>query len=1181
MPVKIHINTTDEGPVEIARADAVPPGAGGHVIVEGDTSTTLPERTNLAFFGATVEDDVSGNTTEVTGLKGADGLDGLDGLDGEKGATILGHDTYGNIILKGGTFNDIWIVSADAPPFAAEGDGMTYTAQDTWQNIGRLEGPPGDIGPEGPQGIPGEDGSGIQYMGMDTWLNIAAIPSPAQGDAWILTDLTGGPPLRADATPAEIGDWMVWNLSQWDNTGPREGDTGPIGPEGPAGTTDHTALTNLFLADQHSIPVVSGLQAALDAKEPTISPKETGFNRPYGSSANTVTEGNDSRLSDARPPTTHTHPITQVTNLQTSLDAKADQTALDAHTTDTTPHVSTQDRLDWDGATTHAALTTGNPHAVTAAEAGADPTGSAATVQGNLDTHTADQTNPHLVTAAQAGADPTGTADAAVSTHEASYNHLLIATALQHIAEDLTPVTGGNLLFDGHSAIFSDNLGNVVAAAAYSNTLANHFVLYHTTDGAYTDGAGGLLLGPAFFEVHGQQFTFKSPAISMGALPLPADGGTLRADSVGNVYVQEDPTPPAEEEDLSLSAQTVNLAPALITDLSIDPLLNTYSVGQARFHIRLGYKNSSTRTGFLHVAAVVDDVQGAETSTIVGTQAAGTLSVDIPISTEVAAGSKLELACWRTDDAQAMTLALEPPDGGHYMWIYQTSGSGAEDVKDLKISGADTASGFLGTKLLNNDGSALSVVDDGGGALSMRLPAVGAPGTHAATHRTAGGDAVQLEQAQIDGLVVALAGKEPTISPKETGFNLPLGTLANTSAEGDHLHIGVYEPDGTSATNIATHEAGTGVHTIAATTGLQTALDAKGQVNAVGAGTDIAVDATDPANPVVSFTGEGAGSFELSVYNASGGTLLQGAPVYISGFNVGQSVVEIDLADANVIASMPAIGLTKADIGNNSLGTVTSIGSVLALDTSAWTAGDSLFVSPAVGTLTNARPTDATSLVQKVGVVTRSHVSLGSIHIVGAGRINDIPNIMPTSITRIADGTDPSKIAIFDVSAVTPGQERTIAMPDAPVNLGDIGQVDSVGGGTDITVDAADPANPIVNYTGPSGGTLTYTDLGTVADASTTAAPATSPGAHYAIKGPGTGAFIVNVTHSFTGSAAGIAFIDIDNADAAALTLQVNGTTVPATTWTDTPSWAGHIRMELYVSNGSINNATWGAVEGA
>ena len=49
---------------------------------------------------------------------------------------------------------------------------------------------------------------------------------------------------------------------------------------------------------------------------------------------------------------------------------------------------------------------TANPHAVTAAQAGADPAGTAAIVQGNLNTHEADTANPHSVTAAQAGAAP-------------------------------------------------------------------------------------------------------------------------------------------------------------------------------------------------------------------------------------------------------------------------------------------------------------------------------------------------------------------------------------------------------------------------------------------------------------------------------------------------------------------------------------------------------------------------------------------------------------------------------------------------------------------------------------------------------------------------------------------------------------------------------------------------------
>ncbi len=43
----------------------------------------------------------------------------------------------------------------------------------------------------------------------------------------------------------------------------------------------------------------------------------------FGTTVSTFCQGNDARLSDARTPTAHTHPISEVTNLQTSLDAKS------------------------------------------------------------------------------------------------------------------------------------------------------------------------------------------------------------------------------------------------------------------------------------------------------------------------------------------------------------------------------------------------------------------------------------------------------------------------------------------------------------------------------------------------------------------------------------------------------------------------------------------------------------------------------------------------------------------------------------------------------------------------------------------------------------------------------------------------------------------------------------------
>ena len=73
----------------------------------------------------------------------------------------------------------------------------------------------------------------------------------------------------------------------------------------------------------HQISNIAGLQTELNGKEPAFS-KNTGFNKNFGSTAGTVCQGNDSRLSDARDPLAHVHAITDVTGLEVALDSKQD-----------------------------------------------------------------------------------------------------------------------------------------------------------------------------------------------------------------------------------------------------------------------------------------------------------------------------------------------------------------------------------------------------------------------------------------------------------------------------------------------------------------------------------------------------------------------------------------------------------------------------------------------------------------------------------------------------------------------------------------------------------------------------------------------------------------------------------------------------------------------------------------
>lgn len=112
-----------------------------------------------------------------------------------------------------------------------------------------------------------------------------------------------------------------------------------ISASGSGGTADHSLLINRDAADQHPIGAVTGLQTALDGKEPVISPKNTGFNLNVGTSAGTVAAGDDSRFTDARPPTGSASGVLSGTYPSPGFaQDMATQAELDAHTGAAAPH---------------------------------------------------------------------------------------------------------------------------------------------------------------------------------------------------------------------------------------------------------------------------------------------------------------------------------------------------------------------------------------------------------------------------------------------------------------------------------------------------------------------------------------------------------------------------------------------------------------------------------------------------------------------------------------------------------------------------------------------------------------------------------------------------------------------------------------------------------------------------
>jgi hypothetical protein len=119
--------------------------------------------------------------------------------------------------------------------------------------------------------------------------------------------------------------------------------------------------------------------------------------------------------------------------------------------------------------------------------------------------------------------------------------------------------------------------------------------------------------------------------------------------------------------------------------------------------------------------------------------------------------------------------------------------------------------------------------------------------------------------------------------------------------------------------------------------------------------------------------------------------LSKGDVVYVSGVSGNNPVVS--KADADDASKMPAFGLAEADANLNAEVNVVTFGTLYDLDTSAFSAGDTVYVSTTAGGLTATKPAGETSLIQNLGLVIRSHASAGSIKVGGAGRTNAVPNL--------------------------------------------------------------------------------------------------------------------------------------------------------------------------------------------
>ena len=113
--------------------------------------------------------------------------------------------------------------------------------------------------------------------------------------------------------------------------------------------------------------------------------------------------------------------------------------------------------------------------------------------------------------------------------------------------------------------------------------------------------------------------------------------------------------------------------------------------------------------------------------------------------------------------------------------------------------------------------------------------------------------------------------------------------------------------------------------------------------------------------------------------NNTGSTIINGSVVYVTGA-LGQNPT-IALARADILSTCTTIGIATHDIANNTVGKVTTFGLVNELDTSSYTDGQFLFLSPSVaGGLTATAPSSPNYFVY-VCQVLYAHPTLGKLFV--------------------------------------------------------------------------------------------------------------------------------------------------------------------------------------------------------
>jgi hypothetical protein len=140
---------------------------------------------------------------------------------------------------------------------------------------------------------------------------------------------------------------------------------------------------------------------------------------------------------------------------------------------------------------------------------------------------------------------------------------------------------------------------------------------------------------------------------------------------------------------------------------------------------------------------------------------------------------------------------------------------------------------------------------------------------------------------------------------------------------------------------------------------------------------------------------------QAQVRNETGATLTKGTVVYINGAAGNKCTVTTAIATSDA-TSAQTFGIIITDIPNNQNGYACVAGLLENLDTTAFTAGTQLYLSPTTaGAMTSTKPSAPNHLVY-IGVVERSHANQGTmqVRIQNGYELEELHNVAISSVAN-------------------------------------------------------------------------------------------------------------------------------------------------------------------------------------